>query len=68
MVILMVFPSLSAMIAPDGGTTVNWVGIGFAFLTMVLWGFSPLFDKLALRTVSPLAGLTVRVMAAPVLF
>lgn len=42
----------------------NWLGIGLAILTMVLWGFSPLFDKLAMRTVSPLAGLTVRVMGA----
>ena len=45
----------------------NWLGIGFAIITMVLWGFSPLFDKLAMRAVSPLAGLTVRVLAAAVM-
>ncbi|HEY3398020.1 MAG TPA: EamA family transporter [Armatimonadota bacterium] len=36
----------------------------FAALAMLLWGASPLFDKLGMKDLSPLAGLTIRVVAA----
>ena len=42
----------------------NSTGITLAVITMLLWGISPLLDKLAMREVSPLAGLTLRVMFA----
>ena len=45
----------------------NSPGILLAILTMILWGFSPLLDKLAMRDLSPLAALTVRVTFAAVI-
>lgn len=38
-----------------------------ALTAFLLWGCSPLFDKLGMRGLTPLAGLTVRVLAAAVL-
>lgn len=35
-----------------------------ALAAFLLWGCSPLFDKLGMQSLSPLAGLTVRVVAA----
>ncbi len=35
-----------------------------ALTAFVLWGMAPLFDKLGMQGLSPLAGLTVRAMAA----
>lgn len=42
----------------------NPTALAFALAALVLWGVSPLFDKLGLATLSPLAGLTVRLIAA----
>ncbi len=39
----------------------------FALLAAVLWGASPLFDRVAMKDLSALAGLTVRVVAAAVM-
>lgn len=38
-----------------------------ALTAFLLWGCSPLFDKLGMRGLTPLAGLTVRVLAAAVM-
>lgn len=41
--------------------------IGFALLAVLFGGAAPLLDKLALREISPLTGMTVRVVAAAVM-
>jgi transporter family protein len=43
------------------------LAFAFALLAALLWGASPLFDRVAMRDLSPLAGLTVRVVAAAVM-
>ena len=45
----------------------NPSALTYALLALVLWGVSPLFDKLGLARVTPLAGLTVRLLAAGVM-
>jgi transporter family protein len=45
----------------------NPTALAFAVTTLLLWGVSPLFDKLGLASVTPLAGLTVRLVAAGVM-
>ncbi|MDD5021162.1 MAG: EamA family transporter [Endomicrobiaceae bacterium] len=37
----------------------EWIYIG---LTIFFWGFAPVFDKIALKTVSPLIAIAVRMM------
>lgn len=44
----------------------NRTGFLFAFLAAMLWGIAPVFEKLGLIHVSPLAGLTIRTVSATV--
>lgn len=43
------------------------LAFAFALLAAILWGASPLFDRVGMRDLSALAGLTVRVVAAAVM-
>ncbi len=39
----------------------EWIFIG---LTIVLWGISPVFDKMALKTIEPVLAVAIRMMIA----
>jgi len=45
----------------------NRSGLLYALLAAILWGIAPVFEKLGLINISPLAGLTIRTAAATIL-
>jgi len=45
----------------------NRSGLLYALLAAILWGIAPVFEKLGLIHVSPLAGLTIRTVSATII-
>src|SRR4030043_1228639 len=58
----------SMKLPAEGGTPVmNRSGLLYALLATILWGIAPVFEKLGLIHISPLAGLTIRTVSATVI-
>ncbi len=45
----------------------NRSGLIYALLAAILWGIAPVFEKLGLINISPLAGLTIRTVSATII-